>query len=143
MIQLTHLGRRTRWDKGDWLPAVSPSHAREAAHRAFPKQLEDWDIARIVGDFADAAERMQAGGMDGIEIEAYGHLTDQFWSPLTNTLEAPYGGRWRTGCASPSRCWRRCGRGWGRVLSSGCAIPATRGWRAGSPGLTDWRFRAG
>lgn len=92
MIQLTHLGRRTRWDKGDWLPAVSPSHAREAAHRAFPKQLEDWDIARIVGDFADAAERMQAGGMDGVEIEAYGHLTDQFWSPLTNTLEAPYGG---------------------------------------------------
>ncbi len=24
MIQLTHLGRRTRWDKGDWLPVVSP-----------------------------------------------------------------------------------------------------------------------
>ena len=38
MIQLTHLGRRTRWDKGDWLPVVSPSHQREAAHRAFPKQ---------------------------------------------------------------------------------------------------------
>ncbi len=36
MIQLTHLGRRTRWDKGDWLPTVSPSHKREAAHRAFP-----------------------------------------------------------------------------------------------------------
>lgn len=36
MIQLTHLGRRTRWDKGDWLPVVSPSLAREAAHRAFP-----------------------------------------------------------------------------------------------------------
>lgn len=92
MIQLTHLGRRTRWDKGDWLPVVSPSHAREASHRAFPKRLEDWDIARIIRDFADAAERMQAGGMDGIEIEAYGHLADQFWSPLTNTLDAPYGG---------------------------------------------------
>ncbi len=24
MIQLTHLGRRTRWDKGDWLPVVAP-----------------------------------------------------------------------------------------------------------------------
>ncbi|MFB2552511.1 oxidoreductase [Ensifer soli] len=92
MIQLTHLGRRTRWDKGDWLPVVSPSHNREAAHRAFPKQMEDHDIARIVTDYADAAERMQAGGMDGIEIEAYGHLMDQFWSPLTNTLEGPYGG---------------------------------------------------
>lgn len=92
MIQLTHLGRRTRWDKGDWLPVVSPSHAREAAHRAFPKKLEDWDIARIITDYADAAERMKAGGMDGIEIESYGHLMDQFWSPLTNTLDAPYGG---------------------------------------------------
>jgi hypothetical protein len=92
MIQLTHLGRRTHWNKGDWLPAVSPSHAREAAHRAFPKRLEDWDIARIIEDYADAAERMQAAGLDGIELQAYGHLMDQFWSPRTNTLDAPYGG---------------------------------------------------
>ncbi|MEO9331842.1 NADH:flavin oxidoreductase [Pseudomonas guguanensis] len=92
MIQLTHLGRRTRWDKGDWLPVVSPSHNREAAHRAFPKQLEDWDIERIVKDYADAAERMQAAGLDGIELQAYGHLMDQFWSPLTNELDGPYGG---------------------------------------------------
>lgn len=92
MIQLTHLGRRTRWDKGDWLPVVAPSHEREAAHRAFPKKMEDWDISRVIKDFADAAERMQAAGMDGIELEAYGHLLDQFNSPLTNTLEDPYGG---------------------------------------------------
>tara|TARA_R110002049_G_scaffold80523_2_gene204846 strand:+ start:3350 stop:5401 length:2052 start_codon:yes stop_codon:yes gene_type:complete len=92
MIQLTHLGRRTRWDKGDWLPAVSPSHRREASHRAFPKQVEDWDIERLIRDYADAAERMHAAGLDGIELQAYGHLMDQFWSPLTNTLEEPYGG---------------------------------------------------
>lgn len=92
MIQLTHLGRRTRWDKADWLPIVAPSHEREAAHRAFPKRIEDWDIARIIEDFADAAERMQAAGVDGIELEAYGHLLEQFWSPLTNDLPAPYGG---------------------------------------------------
>lgn len=92
MIQLTHLGRRTRWDKGDWLPVVAPSHHREAAHRAFPKKLEDWDIERIIKDFADAAERMKAGGMDGVELEAYGHLIDQFTSPLTNELDGPYGG---------------------------------------------------
>lgn len=92
MIQLTHLGRRTRWDKGDWLPVLAPSHHREAAHRAFPKKLEDWDIARIIKDFADAAERMKAGGMDGVELEAYGHLIDQFTSPMTNELDGPYGG---------------------------------------------------
>lgn len=92
MIQLTHLGRRSGWSKGDWLPVVSPSHRREASHRAFPKKIEDWDIERIIGDYADAAERMQAAGLDGIELQAYGHLMDQFWSPLTNTLDAPYGG---------------------------------------------------
>ncbi|MBJ2152128.1 N-methyl-L-proline N-demethylase HpbA [Paracoccus sp. IB05] len=92
MIQLTHLGRRTRWDKGDWLPVLAPSHEREAAHRAFPKRMEDWDIARVIRDFADAAERMKAAGVDGIELEAYGHLLEQFWSPLTNDLDAPYGG---------------------------------------------------
>ncbi len=92
MIQLTHLGRRTRWDKADWLPVVAPSHEREASHRAFPKRIEDWDITRIIEDYADAAERMQAAGVDGIELEAYGHLLEQFWSPLTNDLDAPYGG---------------------------------------------------
>jgi 2,4-dienoyl-CoA reductase-like NADH-dependent reductase (Old Yellow Enzyme family) len=91
MIQLTHLGRRTTWNKGDWLPSVSSSKHREPAHRAFPKLIEDWDIERIINDFADAAERMMAGGMDGIELQVYGHLLDQFWSPLTNDLVGPYG----------------------------------------------------
>ncbi|PZO68338.1 MAG: N-methylproline demethylase [Paracoccus denitrificans] len=92
MIQLTHLGRRTRWDKADWLPIVSPSHEREAAHRAFPKKMEDWDISRIIADYFDAAERMKDAGLDGLELQAYGHLMDQFWSPLTNELDGDYGG---------------------------------------------------
>jgi 2,4-dienoyl-CoA reductase-like NADH-dependent reductase (Old Yellow Enzyme family) len=92
MIQLTHLGRRTGWAQDDWLPVVAPSPLREPAHRAIPKEAEDWDIERIVGKYADAAERMQAAGMDGIEIESYGHLFDQFWSPLTNRRTDEYGG---------------------------------------------------
>ena len=91
MIQLSHLGRRTRWDKGDWLPVVAAGPSREPSHRAFPKVAEDWDIARIVKDYADAAERMAASGVDGIEFECYGHLMDQFISPLTNGMPAgPY-----------------------------------------------------
>jgi len=91
MIQLTHLGRRTGWDKGAWLPAVSSTADREPAHRRFPKLAEDWDIARIIGDFADAAEKMKAAGLDGVEIMTHGHLLDQFISPLTNDLDGPYG----------------------------------------------------
>ena len=92
MIQITHLGRRTNWNKADWLPVLAPSPVREPAHRAFPKEAEDWDIARIIRDYATAAQRMQAAGLDGIEIEAYGHLLDGFWSPATNRRDDNYGG---------------------------------------------------
>jgi 2,4-dienoyl-CoA reductase-like NADH-dependent reductase (Old Yellow Enzyme family)/thioredoxin reductase len=91
MIQLSHLGRRTRWDKGDWLPVLAAGPSREPSHRAFPKVMEDWDITRVVQDYADAAERMAASGVDGLEFECYGHLMDQFISPLTNGMPpGPY-----------------------------------------------------
>ncbi|HET7413734.1 MAG TPA: NADH:flavin oxidoreductase [Pararhizobium sp.] len=92
MIQLTHLGRRTRWNAGGWLPVLSASPIREAAHRSFPKEAEDWDIERVVSDYAAAAQRMQAAGLDGIEFEAYGHLMDSFWSPATNHRSDAYNG---------------------------------------------------
>ena len=92
MMQITHLGRRTNWNHADWLPVLAPSPVREPAHRAFPKAIEDWEIERIVGEYADAAERMKAGGLDGIELEAYGHLMDQFWSPATNMRDDEWGG---------------------------------------------------
>ncbi|MDD9907782.1 MAG: FAD-dependent oxidoreductase [Rhodospirillaceae bacterium] len=92
MIQLTHMGRRTVWNEGDWLPVVAPTTRREPAHRASVKLIEDWDIERIVRDYADAAERVQAAGLDGFEIECYGHLADAFWTPLLNELTGDYNG---------------------------------------------------
>ncbi len=92
MVQITHLGRRTGWNKADWLPVLAPSPVREPAHRSMPKAAEDWDITRIVADYASAAQRMQAAGVDGIELEAYGHLMDGFWSPATNHREDDWGG---------------------------------------------------
>ena len=92
MIQLTHLGRRTSWNKGDWLPSISSGKHREPAHKAFPKIAESWDVERIIKEYGDAAERMKEGGMDGVELEGQGHLIGQFLSPLTNDLETEYGG---------------------------------------------------
>ena len=92
MIQLTHMGRRTGFSSDDWLPVLAPSPIREPAHRSFPKEAETWDIERIVADYAAAAQRMQAAGLDGIEFDAYGHLIDQFWSPATNKRTDNYGG---------------------------------------------------
>tara|TARA_Y100000590_G_scaffold452060_1_gene594520 strand:+ start:2236 stop:4275 length:2040 start_codon:yes stop_codon:yes gene_type:complete len=92
MIQITHLGRRTNWNHSDWLPVLSASPIREPAHRSFPKEAEEWDIDRIIKDYANAAQRMKEAGMDGVEIEAYGHLLDSFWSPATNKRKDKFGG---------------------------------------------------
>ncbi|WAJ28665.1 NADH:flavin oxidoreductase [Antarcticirhabdus aurantiaca] len=92
MIQITHLGRRTNWNKGDWLPVLSASATKEPAHRASAKAMEDWDIERVIADYAEAAAKVNAAGLDGLEVEAYGHLLDQFWSPLTNKRDDEYGG---------------------------------------------------
>ena len=92
MCQITHLGRRSVSNTGDWLPIVAPSCVREPAHRGFPKIAETTDIRRIVKAYGAAARRCKQGGLDGVEIEAYGHLLDSFWSPRTNLRTDRYGG---------------------------------------------------
>jgi len=93
MIQLTHMGRRTRWDTENWLPTVSASPMREPASRSIPKEMERWDMQRIIADYAAAVRRAREGGLDGCEISAaHGHLIDQFWSPSVNRREDEYGG---------------------------------------------------
>jgi 2,4-dienoyl-CoA reductase-like NADH-dependent reductase (Old Yellow Enzyme family) len=93
MTQLTHMGHRTFNYAGDWIPAISASGTREAAHRAFTRPAETFDIARITRDFADTAARCKAGGLDGIELNIYtGHLLDEFLSPVRNFRRDEYGG---------------------------------------------------
>ena len=92
MCQITHMGRRSISNAGDWLPIVAPSCVREPAHRGFPKIAEISDIRRNVKAYGAAARRCQQGGLDGVEIEAYGHLLDSFWSPRTNLRTDHYGG---------------------------------------------------
>lgn len=92
MNQITHLGRRTSWAAEHWLPVLSASTVREMAHRAFPKEAEKEDLIRIARAYGEAARRSKEGGLDGLEVEAYGHLMDSFWSPATNRRTDEYGG---------------------------------------------------
>ena len=105
MCQVTHLGRRTSNYTGDWLPLVYPSPLREPAHRSFPKVAEPWDLDRIVADYVAAAERCVAAGLDGIELQSYGHLLDAFLSPATNQRDDELGGEPRgpPGVPAPRR----------------------------------------
>jgi 2,4-dienoyl-CoA reductase-like NADH-dependent reductase (Old Yellow Enzyme family) len=92
MTQITHLGRRTNANAGEWVPIVAPSATREILHGGFPRAMDEEDIHRIVKDFAAAAIRCKTGDLDGLEVIASGHLIDQFWSPATNHRQDKYGG---------------------------------------------------
>lgn len=93
MIQITHMGRRSRWDGENWPNLMSPSGIREPVHRATCKTIEEEEIWRIIGDFARAAKRAQDGGLDGVELSAvHQHMIDQFWSPRVNKRTDEWGG---------------------------------------------------
>jgi 2,4-dienoyl-CoA reductase-like NADH-dependent reductase (Old Yellow Enzyme family) len=92
MCQLTHLGGRSHWRSGSWLPTVAPSRYREPLHRGIAKEIELHDIVRIRREFADAAWRCKEGGLDGIELHVHHHLIGQFWSPAMNRRTDAYGG---------------------------------------------------
>ncbi|NRS77011.1 dimethylglycine demethylation protein DgcA [Pseudomonas aeruginosa] len=93
MIQITHMGRRSRWDGYHWPTLMSPSGIREPVHRATCKTIEVEEIWRVIGNYAQAARRAKEGGLDGVELSAvHQHMIDQFWSPRVNKRTDEWGG---------------------------------------------------
>ena len=92
MCQITHMGRRGDAQAGEWLPTIAPSAVREDLHRNFPREMDQYDIDRVVKAFGQAARRCKEGGLDGLETLAGGHLIGQFFSPMTNLRGDGYGG---------------------------------------------------
>jgi N-ethylmaleimide reductase len=101
--QLMHTGRIGHPDLlPDGLHPVAPS-AIAAAGQAFtangprdyvpPRPLDTHEIAGTVTDFADAARRAVAAGVDGVELHgANGYLIQQFLAGNTNRRTDGYGG---------------------------------------------------
>lgn len=98
MCQITHLGRRGEPYASNWLPTIAPSPIRETLHRSFPKEMDEYDIKRVIKAYGDAAKRCQEGGLDGIETLAGGHLIGQFLSPSMNRRTDKWGGSLENRC---------------------------------------------
>ncbi len=92
MCQITHLGRRGDATADNWLPTLAPSSVRETLHRSIPREIDEYDIKRIVKAFGEAARRCYEGGIDGLETHAGAHLIGQFFSPDVNRRTDKYGG---------------------------------------------------
>ena len=98
MCQVSHVGGRGEPYAGAALPPIGPSPVRETLHRAFAREMDERDIARVVADFAEAAARCKEGGLDGIETFAGAHLIGQFLSPATNRRTDRFGGSVENRC---------------------------------------------
>ncbi len=98
MCQVSHVGGRAEPYAGAALAPIGPSPVRETLHRAFAKEMDEHDIARVVADFGKAAARCKEGGLDGIETFAGAHLIGQFLSPATNRRTDRYGGSVENRC---------------------------------------------
>jgi len=91
--QLNHCGRQIVPDSVDAVDVVSASEVKELITGTKPRELDVNEIRGVVDDFADAAERCQRAGFDGVQMHsANGYLLSQFLTPYTNRRRDSYGG---------------------------------------------------
>jgi 2,4-dienoyl-CoA reductase-like NADH-dependent reductase (Old Yellow Enzyme family) len=103
-VQLAHAGRKgptTPPGAGGkpilegpdaWTPEA-PSALPYDTGWPVPHAMTKDDIKRVIGEFADAAKRLDRIGYDLIELHgAHGYLAHQFLSPLSNQRTDEYGG---------------------------------------------------
>lgn len=92
LIQLGHAGANVG-DTDAGRPLLAPSPIMSRLTREVPKEISTDEIDELVDAHASAAERVIAGGLDGVEILcAFGYLPAAFLSPYSNTRTDDYGG---------------------------------------------------
>jgi 2,4-dienoyl-CoA reductase-like NADH-dependent reductase (Old Yellow Enzyme family) len=92
LVQLFH-GGREMFAGMPRAPTVAPSAVPSARLRSEPRALTLAEIDDLVAGFALSAARARDGGLDGVEISmAHGYLVAQFFNPLLNHRDDPYGG---------------------------------------------------
>lgn len=92
-LQLMHAGAYAKQSEHNGIEAVAPSSFFCKFTRENARELSVDEIRSIIGYFADAAERAQKAGFDGVElIGSAGYLIAQFLSPATNSRSDEYGG---------------------------------------------------
>ena len=106
---------------------VSARPVREPAHRALPEGDRGADIRRVVARLRGGGAALQGGrSRRDRDSSAYGHLIDQFCRRRQPAQRIGTAGRSTTGCASRSRCSKRCAAGRRGLRRRHPDEPATR-----------------
>ncbi|MBB4866145.1 2,4-dienoyl-CoA reductase-like NADH-dependent reductase (Old Yellow Enzyme family) [Pseudomonas nitritireducens] len=94
LSQVFHPGREIM-ESSDGLLAVAyaPSASPNERFRVMPRELSQAMIDEIIQGYADAARRLHAAGIDGVEVVAsHGYLPAQFLNPRVNRRSDGYNG---------------------------------------------------
>jgi dimethylglycine catabolism A len=92
MIQLTHLASGFA-SHHTGHPTWAPSQVMGEFARELPHVMTHAEIESLLDAFGQAARRVRAGGLDGIELQAFAaSLAIQFLSPYTNKRTDLWGG---------------------------------------------------
>ena len=77
---------------GNW-PVMSASDVPWSPQNQRPKAMNRDDMARVLGQFVQAAKMADRAGFDMLELHcAHGYLLSSFITPVTNTRRDAYGG---------------------------------------------------
>ena len=92
--QLFHGGREVMdTEDGSLSVSFAPSQVPNERYRVMPRAMPNAMIHQIIDGFGAAAVRLQAAGMDGVEIVAsHGYLPAQFLNPNLNQRTDEFGG---------------------------------------------------
>lgn len=135
-IQLLHVGVRSvsvmktdsRYDLDATWYMSGPSQVPPAEYPGapMPKEMEEHEIERALGDFEAAADRARRAGVDGAEVHlAHGYLPWQFLSPLYNHRTDAWGGSYEKRLRFPLEVLSRTRAGIGPDAFLGYRINST------------------
>ena len=136
-LQITHAGSFTTMRHGGSRAPLSASSGLNAfgmMHGVyFQRAMREGDMARVAGQFAEAARLAREAGFDAVEIHmGHGYLLSQFLSPLGNRRRDRFGGSVENRTRFPAQVLRQVKETVGADLAVCCKLSVTDGAPGGN-----------